>query len=490
MVVALAIAGVVITGSGDDRAAGGTNGDGVADTLREFGRQAASSQTATDLADSVSETDVDVMDDDSSAVPDLDFEAGAVLPLPADSDAVAGADPRRLPDEAPLRWTRPIDVDATSIDDVESSVLAIDSRFVAVVWSAGGARLVGESVLDVHDAGTGDLVWSVGLPARASAFDLVGADDETLFVESPLRDRRLAAFSLADGTERWVHAEAPGEFGIIGEAAGFELLAGSPLIARRPVVEENPTLLFDPETGETVGQLDGQVIGRDGVGNLHTVLDGDFSTHDLSGGFSTGRPKGSIWSPEGTGDVVEGRLVQPGGDRIFVTEADSVALTIAVIDADTNGVDVPSTVSAVSAMTGSTMLISGAGEVVGAELVGNVIRPAWRRTGAAQALYPTEQGHLVLLATQGGAAMDIVDGRSGRTLFALTLAAGALQTLEVAGNGFVGQRLSQLGPRLGAIDLDGNEMWSLVGSGPLSVGDGVVGRVEFGAVGAVLAAYG
>lgn len=402
----------------------------------------------------------------------------------------AGADRRRLPQEISLRWSRPLAPEDPVVEDYDSVVHVVDAQAVVALHGPGGAQPIAESRLETFAADTGDLLWSTTLPARASSFGLVGVVGDVLLVESSLGDRRLAAYGLADGVERWVHAEPPGQFDVIGEASGFELVAGSPLVARLPVVDVAPTLLFDSATGSSVGQLDGVVIGDDGVGAWHVSLDGQVSTHDLSDGYSSGRPVARVGTPTARGDVVDGRIVQPDGGRIFITRAEARGATIAVVDGETFGVELPPSIQAVSAMVGSTMLIMGSGEIVGARLVGNVIRPVWRRDGAVQRLYPTGNGYLLLVASQGGAQQEVVDGRNGRTLLPLTLSPGLFDSFTVTGNGIVARRLSSLGARVAAHDLTGEEIWSLPGGAPLAVGDLVVARVEMGADGPALATYG
>ncbi|MGB3733642.1 MAG: hypothetical protein WA964_01700 [Ilumatobacter sp.] len=85
-------------------------------------------------------------------------------------------------------------------------------------------------------------------------------------------------------------------------------------------------------------------------------------------------------------------------------------------------------------------------------------------------------GIVLLLETDGGSAQTLVDAASGETIVALTMSPGLFGVLEVAGNGIITGRTSRDGSRVAGLDLDGNELWALDGSTPVSIGDGIVAR--------------
>jgi hypothetical protein len=72
--------------------------------------------------------------------------------------------------------------------------------------------------------------------------------------------------------------------------------------------------------------------------------------------------------------------------------------------------------------------------------------------------------------------MQLVDARSGDTVEQLVMVPGALQALEVAGDGYVVLRTAALGTRAAGVGLDGTERWSILGPEPVLVGDRVVVR--------------
>lgn len=462
-VAALVVAGVVVLGADD-----AVEAPGVAAVVRRVAP--GSGDPAAD-------------DDGGPAGGPAEPGAAGRVALPvADAETLAArADPRRLPDTATPLWSVELSSGGSSPNNTPIALTArdhvevVDSRFVAVIHGPG---VLERASLELFDAADGALLWSRDLPAFPDTFAMMGVVDDVLLVQSSLADVRVRAYDLADGSERWTRAEGVGRFDVLGEAGTFEILTGTPLIARRPVVDDKPTLLLDAATGDEVGRLDGTVVGTDRLGGWHVDQGRRMVEYPLDDGFRAARVVDDTPSwPTERGAVVDGRLVQPDGGEIVVSRQEVVGITLAVVDSDTHGVGAPDVVSAVTAMSGPTMLLTGAGDTIGAELIGNVVRPYWRRPGAVQSTHPTLRGDLVLLATRGGAQQELLDGRTGSVVFALSITPGAFDALEVVGNGIVARRASPIGERIAALDLDGDERWSLLGGEPLAVGDGLVARV-------------
>jgi outer membrane protein assembly factor BamB len=433
----------------------------------------------------------------------------AALPSPLDVVALtgepfAGAEPRRLPERVDELWRYRIDTvdgDTDRSAATAAQVEVIDSRYVAVI--VGVSALGTErSTLSLLDATNGEEQWTVELFLGHESFDVIGATDSTLLVESFLATRPVVGFDLDTGVERWTMIESNEQLEAHGGSSGFELLRGTPFLARRPTVATNPTLLFDPETGTEVGRLDGEIIGTDHLGTYYVDVDDAIAVYDLSEEFGPMRLASvAAADPGDPVSVVDGKVVivanrqngRPGG--VFVG-IDPNGSFVGVLDpADRFGAEpgvarLPGVIANIAPMIGSTVIVSGSGQMTGAELDGDEIRPAWQRDGIVSRTVQTERGTVILASQNGGATQALVDGRTGATITVLTMTPGVLDRLEFAGNGVLTRRTSGDGNRVAAIDLDGNEIWSLPGSAPVALGDGVVARLETSTDEAVVVGYG
>ena len=129
------------------------------------------------------------------------------------------------------------------------------------------------------------------------------------------------------------------------------------------------------------------------------------------------------------------------------------------------------------AVSGSNFVVTSPGSISGVVVEGDTERVVWSRTdGAVVDQHPIDGGVLLQVATRGGAGMELVDGLTGETVENLAMVPGALQALVVAADGIVVLRPAVLGTRLVAIDFDGTERWSILGSEPVVVGDRIVAR--------------
>ncbi len=128
-------------------------------------------------------------------------------------------------------------------------------------------------------------------------------------------------------------------------------------------------------------------------------------------------------------------------------------------------------------VSGSNFVMTAPGSISGVVVEGDTRRVVWSRNdGAVVDQHPIDGGTLLQVATRGGAGMELVDGLTGRTVENLAMVPGALQALVVAGDGIVVLRPAVLGTGLVAIDFDGTERWSILGSEPVVVGDRIVVR--------------
>lgn len=129
------------------------------------------------------------------------------------------------------------------------------------------------------------------------------------------------------------------------------------------------------------------------------------------------------------------------------------------------------------AVSGSNFVMTAPGSISGVVAEGDTERVVWSRSdGAVVDQHPVDGGMLLQVATRGGAGMELVDGLTGETVENLAMVPGALQALLVAADGIVVLRPVVLGTGLVAIDFDGTERWSILGSEPVVVGDRIVAR--------------
>lgn len=430
----------------------------------------------------------------------------AVLPSPLDVVGVsgqpfAGAEPRSIPSEVAELWRFRVDAAGGNADlpvSVLTVVEAINERFVVIISGSAAIGRNKSSVLSLVDATNGIPLWSIDLDAGPETFDVIGASGSTLVIQTALPGRAVIGVDLATGNQRWSIVETVNRLDVIGAAAGYEILRGTELLARRPAATRNPTVLFDPETGMEIGTLNGELIGTDHLGTYYFAADGSVAVVDLSEGLSSVQ---LLDVPdEQPGDrlsVVDGNVVLVRDGQLLVEEP-SMGFVVAADRSDTpeptsnesDRVRLPGAIAGVDPMLGSTMVVSSSGQMIGAELDGDEIRPAWRRDGIAGRTAQTERGTIILVSRNGGATQALVDGRTGETITLLTMTPGVIDNLEFAANGVLTRRTSGDGSRLAAVDLDGREIWSLPGSDPVVLGDGIVLRVEISTAQAVVVAYG
>jgi len=171
-----------------------------------------------------------------------------------------------------------------------------------------------------------------------------------------------------------------------------------------------------------------------------------------------GEPSPTVtWIDMATGETRSPGDAAPNADQVGVIDALSADSLIPV--------------------DGSNFVMTAPGSISGVVVDGDTQRVVWSRNdGAVVDLHPIDGGTLLQVATRGGAGMELVDGLTGETVENLAMVPGALQALVVAGDGIVVLRPAVLGTRLVAIGFDGTERWSILGSGPVVVGDRIVAR--------------
>ena len=309
----------------------------------------------------------------------------------------------------------------------------------------------------------------------ADGHRIIGADDDVLLVETPWIDRRVVAFDLVTGDERWRRAEPAEPPDGAGLAGTFEMLEGTQLLARRPNVRTKATLVIDPSNGDVVGRFNGRILTTDHLGAWFVAGRAGVVVHDLADGWSDAVVLGFA-GPADPSDiaVVDGRVLTTLNNRIGPVGPGGASFDFLRDDA---GEVVIRRLDSITALAGDALLVAGSGRVVGAAFVDGVPLRAWERVGVITDVTQTERGTMVLVSRREG-RLEIVDGRTGRTVVEFTSSPDVVEALRFTGNGFLLPATSPEDERTRAIDLAGNEMWSLPGSVPTEIGDGIVVRLE------------
>jgi hypothetical protein len=255
---------------------------------------------------------------------------------------------------------------------------------------------------------------------------------------------------------------------------------------------QSVTELWSVDIGD-IGDHWVEVIGRDLViaavatippvattSSVTTLLAFDALTGEQRWAFPIDARPDEVAVAGAVGDVllVEQPVEQP--TVIGIDMATGETLPPAELTADiaiSESTDEPVSVGSRIAVSGSNFVITAPGSISGVVVEGDTERVVWSRNdGALVEQHPIDGGTLLQVATRGGAGMELVDGLTGETVENLAMVPGALQALVVAGDGIVVLRPAVLGTRLVAIGFDGTERWSILGSGPVVVGDRIVAR--------------
>lgn len=386
----------------------------------------------------------------------------------ADPSVFGGPAARRLPDVATTLWT----IDLPHDGDHWVEVIRRDVVIAAV---ASESAPPATTQIVAFDAATGEQRWTLDFPAPSSDVAVVGAIDDVLVLErSDVADPIVVGIDLTSGETLWSADTAPN--------AGHIGLVGTPFMARLPSPPDRNVTLIEAASGRDVGTIvsDPAAGGRpagwstDQRGTWFVIEEGMVVGYELTS--AVGEPV--VIGP--VDDVSTQRMVV--GDRVAVVD-DSGSLTFA--RSDTNGpqtavavsAEVPAPVRELTPVSDSDFVVSAPGSIAGVAVDGDTAGVTWsRREGVIVKHHPFVGGTLIEVATGGGGALQLVDGRTGRTVEQLTMVPGVLQALVVAGDGVVVVRSSDAGTRLAGIDLDGTERWSIPGSTPVLVGDRIVVR--------------
>jgi outer membrane protein assembly factor BamB len=323
------------------------------------------------------------------------------------------------------------------------------------------------------DALTGDERWTLRLAGVPPQVAVVGVVDDVLVLEEAGTDGpTLAGVDVTTGELRWSTGAAASD-GHVG-------LAGTPFIARLPSSPDELVALIDATSGREVGAIrsDPTAAGRpggwstDGRGTWYMSVGGVVSAHDLRAELGEATVVARVGEASTPSLVVDGRLALVD---------DSGAITLQGVDGSSPvavSAEVPTLARSLTPVSDLAFVVAAPGTITGVAVEDDAATVAWSQRGGSVVMdhHPVVGGSVIQLATQGGGAIQLVDGLNGESVEQLTMTPGALQALVVAGDGAVVLRSSATGVRLAGIDFDGTERWSIPGSEPVIVGDRIVVR--------------
>lgn len=404
----------------------------------------------------------------SSAMRDL---GGDVTLGPGDVPLLTATDcpAQRLPAVADPRW----EIELPDALGIITPLTVSEESVVAVVGfdeaPSNGLPAVSVVVLNTDD---GQERWRAELQPATGRHEIIAVADGTVIVRSAsgpdMAYRRLFAFDEYSGAVLW-------ERGFRGDWSATADSSAGPVYVRvrRPAVSatgESEVEVLDPRTGDRLHIAAGAFVGIDPDGRLVTrvgdkVLATSVEDRDLLGVVV---PSDSPFALVGTEVIVADGA--PQELSVFSGDGESRRFPLA----GSTGIDDSRAVAYLESLSTSALLVSGGGAVHGAKVGDGTVEMRWRVMGALLESAATDRGRSLVIGTEGGAQQRVIDSSTGRTIVNLELRPGALTTLGLAANGVVMLGVVDGTSVRTALDLDGRELWTLPGTGPLAVGRGVV----------------
>ena len=372
---------------------------------------------------------------------------------------------QRLPASPDPLWSTEF-VDARR---VVSPVTVTDESVIAIVGfdelTANGLPSVSVVALGLDD---GQERWRAPLQPATGAHEIVGVVDRTVIVRSAagpdMAYRKLFGFDEESGEVRWDRGFRGDWSAAVDESTGVVHVG-----VRRPAVSsttESEVEVLEPRTGDRLHIAAGALLGVDSRGRIVTrvgdeVLASSVTERELLGVVDpTGSPSTLVGA-----DVV---VAAGNGSELSVLSGSGDDRSLPLVGSA--GIDAPGFVVDLSQLGGSSLLVSAAGAVHGAQVGDDTVEIRWRVSGVVLDSAATDRGRSLLVATEGGADQRVIDSSTGRTIADVVLRPGSLATLGLVANGVVVHDVADGEPTRTALDLDGRELWSLPGDGPLAVG--------------------
>ena len=411
---------------------------------------------------------VDDVDIQPSAMRDL---GGDVTLGPGDVPLLTATDcpAQRLPAVADPLWQ----IELPDALGIITPLTVSEESVVAVVGfeevPSNGLPAVSVVVLNTDD---GQERWRAELQPATGRHEIIAVADGTVIVRSAsgpdMAYRRLFAFDEDSGAVLW-------ERGFRGDwSATADSSAGLVYVrVRRPAVsaaDESEVEVLDPRTGDRLHIAAGAYVGIDPDGRLVTrvgdkVLATSVEDRDLLGVVV---PSDSPFALVGAEVVV----AEGAAQELSVFSGDGEPRRFPL--AGSTGIDDSGAVAYLESLGESALLVSGGGAIHGAKVGDGTVEMRWRVLGALLESAATDRGRSLVIGTEGGARQRVVDSSTGRTIVDLELRPGALTTLGLVANGVVTLGVVDGTSVRAGLDLDGRELWTLPGTGPLAVGRGVV----------------
>ncbi len=431
---------------------------------------------------------------DADAHADLESAVGATEHVdPLVTEPFAGADRRRLPSRLDQLWRSSL-VDVSAVGS--PTVTVLDEGSVIAVFNQGAdgrsddRSVVSESAaVTMLDGEAGVPRWTTIIDSRARALDVLGAFGEIVVLERlDTENRALLGLSLSTGEVRWERATMDPGVHVVPHGAG--------VVARVSFTVSARITFIDPATGDEVGRVPGRFFATDYLGTWYVRNASAVTRIDLRDGWDDPVPLDTLWvDDDAPATVVDGRLVALDDGRLETRGPGGAPAPMATVGAAGTGgfagLDSGANFVALAPLVDGAFVVVGARSVFGATIdADGDAEVRWRSSGTPIETHPTDRGLSLVVASEGGASMRVVDGSTGREITVVEVATGAAGSLELVGDGVIVQRTAVVGVERVGLDLDGNRLWSLVGDGPLAVGPGVV--VTYGASddGVAITAYG
>lgn len=404
--------------------------------------------------------------------------AGVPVVAPIVAEPFAGADRRWLPDALDLRWSSVVaGVEPTSRTQL---VVGPGGTVIGLFADAAASDDRGASLIVGLDADSGDEIWRTPFDSEVRAFTVLGMFRGVVVLERLDTDNRsVVGISIDSGAVLWERET--------NDPGVHVALTGSEIVARVSFTGSPRLTFIDPVDGEEVARVPGRLFATDLLGTWYVRNENSVLTLDLSDGWKAPDPSHRIAVDDRSDiTVVDDRLLELDRSVVQVSgpvlRADSIGTSLETIADERSpfeisssaGVALPSSFQQIIPIVDDAFMLRGDNAMFGAVLGDDGIDVRWRADGAVIDTAPTDRGLTLLLGSDGGGTQQVVDASTGRVIVQVSMVPGAIDTLEMVGNGVVIKQAALVGFERVGLDLDGNRLWSLVGDGPLAIGPGVV----------------
>lgn len=433
------------------------------------------------LAAVIAGSAVAVMVDSSDVQGGLDISAPAesgVAGKPLVAGSFAGADPARLPTDVEQRWS----IELEELVATDRTRLFVDgSRTILALLDRSSATAEGAGVVVAVDAVTGVERWRLSFERGTPSLRILGVLDGVAMIERlHPDDRSIVGIDVDTGEELWARP--------VTEPGLNRVLDGTNVVTRIGVSDDAGLVFIDPGSGDEVGRVAGELFSTDRLGRWYVRDGASIAELDLRRGWSPPTPLGRLVDPDvAVAAIVDGRLLEAAGTTLTVSDTTGGARTVANTLGELGPV---ASIRGVFPMAGPAFVLTTEATTYGAVLDDDGVQLRWEINGRVVNTIPTDRGLALLTASAGGTDLRVVDASTGAMITPLSLEPGSLDTLRLVANGVVVERPAVIGFERVGLDLDGERLWSLVGSGPVAIGDGLITDVAPAVGGVRIIGYG